>query len=624
MAAAEGFYRFEAKVVSRGGGKSAVAASAYQSGSVVAAAAYRAGERLQNEDTGRVHNFANKRGVLGAEIMLPEHAPHWMRSRQALWNEVERVETRINSQLARDFIISIPHQFSPEQRRDVIRDFAQQAFVSRGIPVDIAWHSPDRADKLNHHAHLLTPFRTVSGLGFSQQKLRVPRSQHRDELQGLRVLWADVANVHLERAGLAVRVDHRSLAERGIDRTPQPKLGRLAKHVIEKEGRQSLAGTDRAMVIDLNARMAAAKIEHARAVTERAEIVSLIVERTKRGQAMDPKQVDRLIDEHHNGQNERQQAGYAQLRHEQQRTEAQKKDQLRRELETEAERKAEKGGASPDRANDGGLNSAEARYQIALGEHYNPRDPFGSMAKAAGAEHAAFMRQQEDLKQQAFAEKDPLKKKILENRRMLESADYMAITSDRLAGISEAVAGRRDAPQAEKDRASAAFWRENGDNLRQGRDALLKQVQERDQAREQQGRAAAGRATAGGARAASQDAPARDDAQQPRPKAEERQPQPQPPPQQGRGDVPPAWAAYLAAEKPATARQGDSERQPPAGKERSDRQQARGGWNSGKEMTDAERGRIAQQHDRENGDHNQAMDRAARERDGRHGGGRRR
>ena len=51
-------------IVSRGKGKSAVAA-----------AAYRSGEKITNEWDGMTHDYTRKRGVVHTEILLPPHAP---------------------------------------------------------------------------------------------------------------------------------------------------------------------------------------------------------------------------------------------------------------------------------------------------------------------------------------------------------------------------------------------------------------------------------------------------------------------------------------------------------------------------------------------------------------------
>ena len=57
-------YHCNIGIVSRGKGKSAVAA-----------AAYRSGEKITNEWDGMTHDYTRKRGVVHTEILLPPHAP---------------------------------------------------------------------------------------------------------------------------------------------------------------------------------------------------------------------------------------------------------------------------------------------------------------------------------------------------------------------------------------------------------------------------------------------------------------------------------------------------------------------------------------------------------------------
>jgi len=57
-------FHMSIKIISRGKGKSAVAA-----------AAYRAGENIYCEYDGRINDYTRKCGVVHSEILLPEHAP---------------------------------------------------------------------------------------------------------------------------------------------------------------------------------------------------------------------------------------------------------------------------------------------------------------------------------------------------------------------------------------------------------------------------------------------------------------------------------------------------------------------------------------------------------------------
>lgn len=103
-----------------------------------------------------------------------------------------------------------------------------------------------------------------------------------------------------------------------------------------------------------------------------------------------------------------------------------------REKEKEGWRKTEDDIADPN-----------ARWAQACGRYSDMRDPFGSLATAARAEGSAFQKEQEDLRRAEARESDPQKREMLKLQRHVEAADYMAITSERLAGISRVISGRR-------------------------------------------------------------------------------------------------------------------------------------------------------------------------------------
>ena len=94
--------------MSRGKGKSAVAATAY-----------RSGEKLTNEWDGLTHDYTRKGGVVHSEIMLPPHAPPSFSDRSILWNSVELYEKAGNAQLAREIDAALPIELSREEQ---IRD----------------------------------------------------------------------------------------------------------------------------------------------------------------------------------------------------------------------------------------------------------------------------------------------------------------------------------------------------------------------------------------------------------------------------------------------------------------------------------------------------------------------
>lgn len=144
-------YHCSIKIISRAGGRSAVAS-----------AAYRSGEKLYNEETGLMHDFSRKGGVVYTEILLPENAPDRFRDRQTLWNEVQKVEKRSDAQFAREVEVAFPVEMNREEQVRCLHSYVSKNFVSKGMIADIAIH--DKGDG-NPHAHILLTVRA-----FDEQK----------------------------------------------------------------------------------------------------------------------------------------------------------------------------------------------------------------------------------------------------------------------------------------------------------------------------------------------------------------------------------------------------------------------------------------------------------------------
>lgn len=215
-------FHMRAQVISRSAGRSAIAA-----------AAYRAGERLRDERTGQMHDYSRKAYVEHREIMAPETAPAWMQDRAALWSGVEAAEKRKDAQLAREVHFALPRELDRTERVELIRDFCQREFVARGMIADVAIHNPSGRDGGEQpHAHVMLTTRVLTGEGFGAKD----REWNDKALyEGWRSGWAEHANRALERVGSRERIDHRSFAERGIDREPEPKLGPKAARLERTE-----------------------------------------------------------------------------------------------------------------------------------------------------------------------------------------------------------------------------------------------------------------------------------------------------------------------------------------------------------------------------------------------------
>ena len=284
-------YHLEAKVVGRGAGRSAVAASAYLSCS-----------RLYNDYDGIQHDYTKKQGLVWQEVFLPEYAPQEWQDREKLWNAVEEVETAKDSRLAREFVVALPIELSREQQIELLQDFIREQFISDGMCADAAIHDTDGH---NPHAHILltarpldeqgkwqyktekeylcmrngeergftaAEFKSAQNDGWEKQypykvgKKKVymtpsaaeaqeliradkhPKSTRygrqnpiserwnsEEQLVSWRVAWADVTNRYLESAGREERIDHRSNAARGLDEIPTIHEG-VTVQALERKG----------------------------------------------------------------------------------------------------------------------------------------------------------------------------------------------------------------------------------------------------------------------------------------------------------------------------------------------------------------------------------------------------
>ena len=254
-------YHLSVKTIKRSAGRTATAAGAY-----------RAGERIECQREGRVHDYTRKQGIEETFIVAPENAPAWAQDRSKLWNEAEASETRRNSVTAREWELALPSEISDEDRSQITRQFAEELVSRYGVAVDVAIHSPHReGDQRNHHAHVLTSTRKLEAGGFTT-KTRVLDSAKTGgvEIEQMRGLWAELQNRALERVGEVERVDHRSLEaqretalDRGdklsaeeLDRDPELKLGpaansmeRRAKAMAERQGREYKPVTERGAVV---------------------------------------------------------------------------------------------------------------------------------------------------------------------------------------------------------------------------------------------------------------------------------------------------------------------------------------------------------------------------------------
>ena len=246
-------YHMQAKVVSRGSGRSAVAASAYMSCS-----------RMYNDYDGIQHDYTRKQGLIYQEVMLPPMAPLEWNDREQLWNAVEENEKTKDSRLAREFVVALPVELDKDSNISLLQDFIKKNFVDMGMCADFAIHDTDGH---NPHAHILLTVRPLNENGTWQYKTekeylcikdgeekgyeridKHPKSSRYgrqnpiseqwnsdEQLCIWRANWADAVNKMLARNQINATIDHRSFADQGITEQPTIHEGYIAQN-MEKKG----------------------------------------------------------------------------------------------------------------------------------------------------------------------------------------------------------------------------------------------------------------------------------------------------------------------------------------------------------------------------------------------------
>ena len=139
-------YHMSIKIHSRSKGQSAVAC-----------AAYRSGEKLKDEETGRICDYRKKQGVVYSEILLSEHAPPEFSNREILWNSVMRCEKNSDAQFAREFELALPRELDRSTHIRLLHHFLEP-LVREGMCIDFSIH--DKGDG-NPHCHALATMRPI-------------------------------------------------------------------------------------------------------------------------------------------------------------------------------------------------------------------------------------------------------------------------------------------------------------------------------------------------------------------------------------------------------------------------------------------------------------------------------
>ena len=174
-----------------------------------------------------------------AELVYTEsgHMPRWAEGEPGTYWEAADLHERANGRLFKRVEVALPLALSEAEQRALAVGFAHHLTDGEQLPYTLAIHAGAGS---NPHCHLLISERGNDGLErapeqwFRRYNAAAPEQggarksralQPKAWLLGAREAWAEQANQALERAGLDVRIDHRSLAAQGIERLPSLHLG---------------------------------------------------------------------------------------------------------------------------------------------------------------------------------------------------------------------------------------------------------------------------------------------------------------------------------------------------------------------------------------------------------------
>jgi hypothetical protein len=236
------------QILSRSGGRSAVAC-----------AAYRSAQSLEDERQGIVHDYERRGGVLAEGILLPAHAPDWMRNRAQLWNAVERREDRSTrpdqAQLAREFVIALPHELDDQAREYLVKNILKEGAARKGMVADYAIHAPDReGDHRNYHAHVMLTMRRIDRADPDGFGPKAREWNSKKELEAFKNIIERETNRMLARHGITERITF--ILEDG--REPQRHLGVNAA-ALERRGVATEAGKANRAIAERNRALAEAR-----------------------------------------------------------------------------------------------------------------------------------------------------------------------------------------------------------------------------------------------------------------------------------------------------------------------------------------------------------------------------
>jgi MobA/MobL family protein len=429
-----------------------------------------------DEQTGRVWDYRSLGATLFSGIYAPKDAPEWAHDLQRLVTEIERAEKRADAQLGFNIDIALPHELSLEQNQRLAQDFVREEWQRKGYAVIVDIHAPDpKGDDRNIHMHVWGTLRKLGKDGFAATKAEQQDNyRNRTEYtEHLREKWEKLANRHLERAGFDVRIDRRSLREQGIGREPEQHRGPQLT-VIDRDGRESRINEDIRRRREQLAELRRLQAEERQLQAEKAEIINLATKRAERGtrhrhrqtesEDMDDDDIASKQREQRQAEEDRQAAIYNDMVADRNRADRFIQEWQRDHDNGERDRRHLQ-EAQWRREAEQDITDVRARALLAAGES---RD----FVQAVRREGSMITQEHAELQRDIALEKDPDKKQLLELKRDIQHADYMALANERIAAMSNL----KEAVRQQE------IWSNTGTDLRKERLELQERMADREAA----------------------------------------------------------------------------------------------------------------------------------------------
>lgn len=284
--------------------------------SAVEQSSYISREKMYCEYDGQTYYPKYSEDLVHCEVLLPENAPEEYKDPYVLWNSVELVEKSKDAQLARTFRIELPNEWSYDLAKEVVKDYCERNFVSKGMCVQYAIHdSENDKGQRNLHCHIMLTLRSIDEQGkwMPKQKKVYQRDENGERIPAIdektgqqkvdkqnRKQWkcttvqtndwnskenakiwrkdlADTINAVNAKIGMTDKFwEYRSFKEQGLDIIPQIHLGEKAS-AMERAGIKTIRGDINRDIIARNAIINAARTVYEKAKEELAEVVAIPV-----------------------------------------------------------------------------------------------------------------------------------------------------------------------------------------------------------------------------------------------------------------------------------------------------------------------------------------------------------